>query len=1047
MNLSGDRRARVPFALVGVLLLVTASVYATGLANRDEPAIERHASATLDATERDVRPTLRVAVHDAARDAARNPVTDPADTPTGRVLNESSPFVDSLRIRIAVAARAALEGVGRNTGDVQTTVTLPQVSSAAALREAKREVAVRAVDDGEAMTVTVRNISVRARRDGRVVGERRLNLTLTIRTPVLALHEQTTTYEERLNRGPLAGPGLGRGVTTRLYPVTMARGYARYAGAPIQNVLGNRHVELSTNAALLAQQRAVFGSHDPDGARGVEVATVRVGVTDVLGPHHGDAGTLASAVLRPNAVDDGSESVSGQFSPEPPTATPIPASPDAAADEAYLGLQNDLSSVTAGSYRVNATLQTRVLDRSGSTPPASDPPGDDWLLLTEETSERTVVSSVRHPRNPGNRTDGTAGLTVSATRRVVVHHTTTRVWLHDGETRTATVQWREEHRVALDVVTRYAPADDAPNRVIAPLFRRGGALDGPNLDGSRDRAARSLLAANGGIDVISTRVAAGAGDTLDRRHSLVAERPDDLEEWVASDLRALRRAVANVSVRLSRRRLAAGESNPAGRLAERLQNRRETLLDAPERYDGAADRARVAARAAYLDRVIAALERREAATNERNRKYRDEAGDGAARQLAKLVRVGTDRSDGAPTDGSSLSQGHDDGAFRVTPDGSPPYLTLSAVDRDHVPTVPPGDVVHPLAVETTNWFALPYGDAADGITGALFGKKQVSLETAAGTLIAANRTAAGGAAPADSDRNGTSGPTAADGAKSERAAALATHRTDLAEAVGRSVSRVEGAVCVAARNGTELSEGVCGGVVRDLRDHWPGLGHRGQAMSNGSYADAFVSALEARGVDQATAAESGIRVRIYLRETTATRRTSVPAATTNETATAARALARNELQRHTERALGAASERATKRLTGASRLPAGLPLAPPPYTWVATVNAWSVTVRGEYQRFALRAQAAGPDGGGGVVRYVRDGSSVRLDVDDDGEAERLGRSERVSFETETTVVTAVPPGPPGVGDVDGRRTERSPGWPCPGTDGEERCARTAETGE
>ncbi|MEF8799843.1 MAG: hypothetical protein V5A38_07565 [Halolamina sp.] len=1047
MNLASDCRARVPFALVGVLLLVTASVYATGLATRADPAVERQAPASLDATERDVRPALRAAVNDAARDAARHPVTDPADTPSGRVLNESSPFVDSLRVRIAVAARAALERVGRNTGDVRTSVSLPAISEPTDLRRAKREVTVSGGDDGEAMTVTVRNISVRAHQDGRVIAERHLSLTLTVRTPVLTLHERATTFEKRLNRGPLEGPGLGRGVTTRLYPVTMARGYARYAGAPIQNVLGTRHVELSTNAALLAQQRAVFGRHDPDGARAVELATVRVGVTDVLGPQHGDAANLASTLLRPTAVDDDSDAESGRFSPQTPAASPIPSSPDAAADEAYLGLRSSLSSVTAGSYRVDATLMTRVLDRSDGNPPAPDPPGDDWLLLTEQSSERTVVSAIGESRAAGNRTHWPTGSGVRATRRVLVSHTTTRVWLHNGETRTTTVQWREEYRVALEVVTAYGPADDAPDGATAPLFRRGGALDGPNLAGSRSRVARSLLAANGGIDAIATRVATGEGDTLNRNESLVAERPDDLEQWVASDLRALRREVAAVSVNVSRRRLAAGEANPAALLAERLQYRRETLIDAPDRYDGVADRARVAARTTYLDRVIAALEQREAATNERNREYRDEVGDGAARRLAKLLRVGTDGTGGAGSHGSGPTQGDEDGEFRVTPDGSPPYLTLSAVDRDHVPTVPPGETVTPLAVETTNWFALPYGDAADGISGALFGNKRVSLQTAAGTLIAANRTAAAGAATAAGDGDGGDDSSASDSARTEREAALATNRAALTEAVRRSVSWVERSVCVAARNGTGLSQRACAGVVRDHRERWRSLGHRGQAMSNGSYADAFTSALVVRGVDRATAEAAGIRVRVHLREVTATRRTSVPAATTNETATAARALAREAVHRRTESGLADVSQRATKRLTGASRLPAGLPLAPPPSTWVATINAWSVSVRGEYQRFTLRTPANGPDGGGGVVRYVRDGSTVRFDVDDDGEPERLGRTERVSFGTETTIVAAVPPGTPGIGDVDGERTEQSPGWPCPGADEVEPCEAVADDGE
>jgi hypothetical protein len=1022
MRFADDRRGRVPFALVGVVLLVTASVYATGVADRADPPIERPAAESLDATSRDVRPALRTAVRDAARDAARNPVTEPADTPTGRVLNDSAPFVDSVRVRVAVAARAALDSVGRNSGDLRTSVSLPPIDDASDLRTAKRGVSVAAADGGEAMTVTVRNVSVRAHRDGRVVAERRLNVTLTVRTPVLALHERATTYEQRLNRGPLDGPGLGRSVTARLYPVTMARGYARYGGAPIQNVLGNRHVELSTNTALLAQQRAVFGRHDPAAADAVEVATVRLGVTDVLAPRNGDAADAAKTALRPNAVGDdhGVDGGSGRTTPDAPDAPPIASSPDAAADEAYLGVSDDISAVTAGSYRVEGHLRVDVLDRAGrDRPPAAEPPGENWTLVTERTSNRTVVSAVADDRNDTRAT-------VQRTRWIVVHHTTTRLWLRGGETRTTTVQWREEARVAISVVTAYGPEDAAPERSTVPLFREGGVLDGPNLVGSRDRVARQLLAENGGVNAIARRVADGQTDSLRRNTSVVADRPERLSPWVASDLRDLRRAVANVSVNVSRKRVAAGEANPAALLAEKLRTKRTALLDAPEQYDGAADRARVAARAAYLDRVITALERRAEATEARNQDYRDKVGDGVARRLGDLVSVGTGGAGTAEEGhvGGPAQQG-DEQQLRIRPDASPAYLTMTAVDSDHVPTVPRDETVHPLAVETTNWFAMPYGDAADRIVGAVFDEKTVSLETAAGTLVAANRTMA-------ASENGTEN-------RSAREAALAANREELTGAVGRSVRRIENDICVAARNGTDLSREACWGAVRDLRGHWPGVGHRGLAMGNGSYADAFAAALEARGVDAATATDAGVRVRVSLRELTAERRTSVPAETTNQTATATRAFAREELKGHTQSTLERGGERAKKRLNGVSRLPTGLPLAPPPYTWVATVNAWSVTVRGEYQRFALRAPAGSPDGGGGVVRYVRDGSAVTLDVDGDGEEERLGTNERVRFETGTTVVAAVPPGPPGIGDVDGDRTERSPGWPCPGADDAEMC--------
>ena len=217
-------------------------------------------------------------------------------------------------------------------------------------------------------------------------------------------------------------------------------------------------------------------------------------------------------------------------------------------------------------------------------------------------------------------------------------------------------------------------------------------------------------------------------------------------------------------------------------------------------------------------------------------------------------------------------------------------------------------------------------------------------------------------------------------------------------------------------------------------------------MTNGSYASVFGAVLRTHGVGAARADEASVRVRLRLRELSAERGTGVPAATTNRTASVVQQAARETVRKQVSGSLENASARATRKLTGASRLPAGMPVAPPPYTWIATVNAWSVTVRGEYQRFALRARGVAPDGSGGTVRYVRDGSTARLDVNGDGDRERLGRGDRVGFTASTTVVAVVPPGMPGVGDVDGARDEQSPGWPCPGVDdGSDSCETATGT--
>jgi len=97
--------------------------------------------------------------------------------------------------------------------------------------------------------------------------ERTEDRTVVVAVPTLAAHERTERFEERLNRGPVEGPGLGRQITASLYAMTWARGYGQYAGAPVENVLANRHVELSTNAGIVRTQRDVFGTSDPN-ARG-----------------------------------------------------------------------------------------------------------------------------------------------------------------------------------------------------------------------------------------------------------------------------------------------------------------------------------------------------------------------------------------------------------------------------------------------------------------------------------------------------------------------------------------------------------------------------------------------------------------------------------------------------------------------------------------------------------------------------------------------------------------------------------------------------------
>ncbi|WP_101296253.1 DUF7286 family protein [Halegenticoccus soli] len=227
---------------------------------------------------------------------------------------------------------------------------------------------------------------------------------------------------------------------------------------------------------------------------------------------------------------------------------------------------------------------------------------------------------------------------------------------------------------------------------------------------------------------------------------------------------------------------------------------------------------------------------------------------------------------------------------------------------------------------------------------------------------------------------------------------------------------------------------------------WDGRGRRAIAASNGSLARAIAAEARASGdLSRRRADRLGVLLRVELGRAVRSDAARVAERPTNRTAATTRELGRRAVKRLVSRGLENATERAKTRWIGDAlgAAPAGLPVAPVPGYWYATVNVWTVTVRGEYHRFAVRARTGAPDGGGATVRYVRDGAAVALDVDGDGDDERLGRNERVSFETGTIVVVAVPPGGTGVGDVDGNADERSAGWPSPGCEdrGDAACRR------
>ncbi|WP_135851652.1 DUF7286 family protein [Halorussus salinus] len=1061
MRLAEDRRGRVPFALVGVLLLVGSAALSASLAGGPAPRTDDSVGVAVERATAATNSALRGAVAEAGREAASAPVTLPANSTAGRALNSSTPFRDALRIRIYLAAREALGEVsvrtgGGDAGRVRAAVSLPPIRNASDLRAAKRRVEIEPAGgenesrsaENAGLRVRIRNVSVTATRGGRVVARERLAPELVVATPALALHERTERFESRLNRGPLA-PGLGQRLTARLYAITWARGYAQYGGAPVENVLANRHVELAANGALLREQRAAFGRSDPRARRAVAWATARVGATDLLTAANARRGSARTDQLLAAAKDY------QKRNPMPGGATSRNLSErsragrktfrvgvNRTADRAFAALVTgangtDLAGVLRSAYAAEARLVAAVRESEGrsETRPAPESPGANWTLRSTEVRTETAVERSAGDAAGNDLSLGTPEeyhLLDSEPRRVVRTHALVAEWVRErdrnetrrgnettrgtaADTRRTVQRWTDEFVVRVGVAGSHrVNSEVAPSRPVSGVHERGGALDGPNFRSLARRATDAVVETRGGFDALARRAVDGTLDT--RPESVVGRRATGLRRWVYRDLAALRERVRNLSVTVARNRAVGGEP-PTADLARAVRSQRADLLDAPARYDGVADRARVAARAAYLGRLLGRLDARAERESQTRQGLSGALGDAGVSldRARKILRARTTPESPPPRPLPADGPGR---SLNLSVAGAPPYLTLAGLDHEEVAAIPAEGETHPLAARNENVFAVPYGDAAESVAAAVVGDGgagETDLRTAALALRAANRTVAETGNESVADETNRSLVRRRDALRGALAASMRDLRREVV--AGMALSRFD------------LTERERRAAVRSGLARWNTTAGRALAVANGSAGRAIAAALvRERPALGRPDRRDWVRLRAELAVESARGSVAeIPRETVNETASVTRQVAQTALKQAVTTGLANATELASERWFGEvlGAVPAGLPVAPVPGYWYATLNVWSVDVRGKYARFAVAAPQ-GPPGESAV--YVREAGQVRVDWDGDGERELLGRTTPVAFETETVVVVVVPPGPPGVGDRDGNRDETSPGW-------------------
>ncbi|MFB6085361.1 MAG: hypothetical protein ABEJ84_00925 [Halodesulfurarchaeum sp.] len=700
MSLAADRRGRIPFAFLGAILLLSSSLYAVSMA--PPPATAPAADEVVTDAQIEARLVLEAAIREADRKAAAEPVLEPAEAGIGSVLPASETFERALELRMAGTARSALNGTTVTRESLAASVSLPPIRNRASAKRALKNVSITPVGEN-LYRVRIEGLRVRLSRHERIIDRFRYNATITTALPSMELHERTNRFESRLQAG-LARPGLSRGLTARLFPIVWMRGYAQYGGAPIVNVLANRHVEVMTNDALLAQQAAAFGTEDPGGREATRVAAADVATRDAfLGAEETVKRTLGALQQQPAGSG---EPVTSPNVPLPSVVdTEQTVDADHAADTAYLAFLDgrdgrSLEAVVDAVYRADVRVEGRATRGKTVWSSVGTPPENTTKVHSWSRTDRWL--------DGGSWAEGSAQTLRTFTGRVIEETVTTHYWVGNHTYGTTRTVERTTHRVQLELTCRYRGPGIAPDR---PDDR---CPFGPLTRDRLARAGTSRLLSGSALEDRAIDAVTGSARTGWRRVDI--SPPESALKRAKRRTADLRGAIRAVTVTLETRSVASS-TNPAAALAGAIRDDRTALLATPSRYGSAADRAVTAARVTYLERAVDRLDAKTSIVQKAQNAFAD-------RLAASMV----------PRSAPGRARPSRD-TYVASVEGGPAYLSID----------PPGGGKPRLAARNVNLFTIPYGDAADAIAERMGagGQATVSLRTAAQTLAAVEATGAG----------------------------------------------------------------------------------------------------------------------------------------------------------------------------------------------------------------------------------------------------------------------------------------------------------------
>ena len=780
-RLVSDRRARIPFALIGILLLVSTGVLVLQIDTQAQSMESLDPDHAMERTDAAVQTATRDAVSQASERAAQQPLTETADTEFGEVLEahagtvteDDDPFDAYLRAMIYLEAQETLETAGQDIGNVETEVSLPAITDAESFGNAIDRVELTSgtnQPDLEAgvVRVTLSEVTTLLRADGVVVERQTGNVTVTVPTPVIQLHERTERFQSRLDAG-VTEPGFTQRFNAGIYTLGWLRGYAQYNGMPVTEVIADRHIVPTANTAIYETQQDVFGAADPQLDYALRKGWLCTFMEDAQGIYRG----YNRSINRDYADDlcDASEWLFGDQATGELPDTPNPREfigqpPGIDAKEtlgvnetAYLPLrelaspggEHSIEHALDRIFEIEAELETTLTDVSPPEfthdPPSRYGPGDGRLLSRTNEWTRVHVTSISEGNSPENyyTISGEARIRLEEVREHTDYRNGERYFTTTSDTGILSAEFEMQitesetapaanidayqrtrgGTVAIDPDHKYQPGPGKGDREDQTVPAGTGPEGFENYDGAADQILRAFAGGTSRSrlsDWLESRWedATSEGDLQMHETRNVSLDQSSVSESrvtavVTRDITTIQEDVSDIIVEYERTDLVhdGTDTGPYGKLLEAVRAEKERYLTRNNPYENVGQKVVYEARYAYFESLESDLEALESAN------------DGALDALdGELDGIGLDTvvsylqqgvtatpPDPVPLESSPLT-----GNISYEISGSPTYLVAENVTTHEVPAVKHDiDAFAPLATRNRNYLKLPYESVAQGV--------------------------------------------------------------------------------------------------------------------------------------------------------------------------------------------------------------------------------------------------------------------------------------------------------------------------------------------